>query len=68
DSRLGQGDALMDFTVPAGDGRTLAWLYEHADVVHRAMNGDGDTDIRLRVPAERRERVIAHLRKAGIAV
>lgn len=68
DARLGQADTLLEFAVPAHDGRTLAWLYEEGDVLERTVNEAGDTGVRLRIPGEKRERLVAMLRKAGIAV
>ncbi len=68
DNRLGEADALLQLTIPARDGRTLAWLYEEADVLERSTNAEGDTDVRLRIPSEKRERLVAQLRKAGIAI
>ena len=66
DARLGSADALLDVTVPAGDGRTLAWLYTEADVVSRVAIESGDTKLSLRIPSERRERLLAALKKAGV--
>ena len=68
DARLGTADAILDITVPAHDGRTLAWLYEEADVLSRAADAVGDTQLKLRVPSEKRERLLGQLRKAGVAV
>ncbi len=68
DNRLGQADALLQLTIPARDGRTLAWLYEEADVLERSTNAQGDTDLSLRIPSEKRERLVTLLRKAGIAI
>ena len=68
DNRLGQADALLQLTIPARDGRTLAWLYEEADVLERATNAQGDTELSLRIPSEKRERLVTLLRKAGIAI
>jgi len=68
DARLGQADALLEITIPAQDGRTLAWLYEEGDVLARSTSQSGDTDVRLRVPSEKRDRLVAMLRKAGIAI
>ena len=68
DKRLGNADALLRLTIPASDGRTLAWLYEEADVLERSTNDEGDTDLQLRIPSEKRERLVALLRKAGIAI
>ena len=68
DARLGQADTLLELTVPARDGRTLAWLYEEADVITRTSNDDGDTCLQLRIPSEKRDRLVAQLRKAGVVI
>lgn len=68
DARLGLADAILDVVVPASDGRTLAWLYEEADVINRQPNSDGDTQLRLRIPSEKRERLLAQLTKAGVRI
>jgi GTPase len=66
DKRLGLADALIEIVVPAGDGRTLAWLYAEADVLARVSDETGDIRVTLRVPSEKRERLIGRLRKAGV--
>ena len=68
DARLGKADAILDIIVPARDGRTLAWLYEEADVLSRSADEAGNTQLKLRVPSEKRERLLGQLRKAGVAV
>ena len=68
DARLGAADAVIDLVVPAADGRTLAWLYTEADVLTRETDDAGDTRLRLRIPSEKRDRLIGQLKKAGIAV
>ena len=68
DVRLGAADGLLDVVVPASDGRTLAWLYEETDVISRGANADGDSLLQLRIPSEKLERLVAQLRKAGVAV
>jgi GTP-binding protein HflX len=68
DARLSRSDAIIDCTIPGTDGRTLAWLYENAEVVTRTEGEDGDIRLRLRVPSERKERIVGQLRKSGISV
>ena len=68
DARLGTADALIDVTVSASDGRTLAWLYTEADVLSRFADATGDTHLSLRIPSERRERLLSQLKKAGVVV
>ena len=68
EGRLGEGDAILDVDVPAGDGRTLAWLHAEADVLARVLDEHGTTRVTVRIPAETRERFLGRLRKAGVAV
>lgn len=68
DSRLGQADTVLELIIPARDGRTLAWLYEEGDVLSRTANEAGDTRVTLRIPSEKRDRLVAMLRKSGIAI
>ena len=68
DARLGAADSFVDLVVPAADGRTLAWLYTEADVLTRETDDAGDTRLRLRIPSEKRDRLVGQLKKAGIAV
>ncbi|HYF89573.1 GTPase HflX [Azospirillum sp.] len=46
DRRLSQGKRLMELDIPASDGRTLAWLYDHGQVLDRR---DEEDRVRLRV-------------------
>jgi GTPase len=66
DARLSLGDSVLEFVVPAGDGKTLAWLYTEGDILTRVTDELGDTTFRFRVGREQRDRVVGHLRKAGV--
>ncbi len=66
--RLGQNDELLDIVVPGQLGALIAWLYENTDVMTRTSADDGALHVRLRIASEKKDRVIAHLRKAGIRV
>ncbi|MGQ0673621.1 MAG: GTPase HflX [Hyphomicrobium sp.] len=68
DRRLGTGDTLMTLTVPAHEGRLLAWLHQNTDVVERQTDETGDQRVRLRVPSEKLERLKGQLRQAGLSV
>lgn len=68
EEHLGEGDAILDITVPPGDGRTLAWLHSEAEVLSRDTAEDGATRVTVRIPAETRERFLGRLRKSGVAV
>jgi GTP-binding protein HflX len=68
DARLGAGDEILDMTIPSGDGALLHWLYENTDVMSRENAETGDILLRLRVPGEKKARVIGQLRRSGITV
>ncbi len=68
DTRLGAHDAVLNLQIPASDGRLLAWLHENTEILERIDGEDGTVSLRLRVPGEKRDRVIGQLRKAKIPV
>jgi GTPase len=67
DQRLGKGDETFDLLVPAAAGRLLNWLYENCAVVTRETDEDGNLRCRVRVASEKKERLLAQLRSAGIS-
>jgi GTP-binding protein HflX len=67
DTRLGKADEVLTLTLPAHEGRLLAWLHENADVI--AQDSDGDVIVtRLRIASEKKIRLIQQLKGAGIAL
>ena len=53
DARLAAGMVVGDYVIPTGDGASLAWLYEHGEVIARS---DAEEAIRVTVrlsPADR---------------
>ncbi|WP_291160249.1 GTPase HflX [Hyphomicrobium sp.] len=68
DERLGAFDEILDVILPGSNGALLHWLHETCDVLAREARKDGNIELRLRVPSEKKDRVIGHLRKAGISV
>ncbi len=68
DTRLGATDQIIDVIVPGSAGALLNWLHETADVLTREARKDGSIELRLRIPSEKKERVIGQLRKNGISV
>lgn len=68
DSRLGASDEIVDVVIPGRHGSLIHWLHETCDVLAREARRDGSIEFRLRVPGEKKDRVIGHLRKNGIAV
>lgn len=68
DARLGASDEILDVIVPGSAGALLNWLHETCDVLAREARKDGSVELRLRVPSEKKDRVIGQLRKNGISV
>jgi GTP-binding protein HflX len=68
DIRLGRADEIVDLVVPAHEGRLINWLYEEAEVLDRAETDAGDVRVRVRIAAEKRERLNAQVRRAGVAL
>ena len=68
DARLGTADEILDIVVPGHFGALIAWLYENADVMSRTDADDGALHMRLRLASEKKDRIIGHLRKAGVRV
>ena len=68
DGELSAGDEALDLIVPGSKGALLNWLHETCDVLAREARRDGSIELRLRVPAEKKDRVIGQLRKAGLKV
>jgi GTPase len=67
DRRLGRGDTILELIVPAHEGRILNWLYEEAEVLAREALESGEVRVRVRIAAEKKERLMAHVRRAGAA-
>jgi GTP-binding protein HflX len=68
DRRLGAADDVLTLTIPAHEGRLLAWLHANADVLAREETDGAAVRLKVRVAAEARGRLMAQLGKAGIAV
>lgn len=66
DSRLGQGDEIMTVTVPAKEGRLIAWLHEHGDVLEQASDEEGTVTARVRIASEKKLRLMHELKRAGL--
>jgi GTP-binding protein HflX len=54
--------------IPAHEGRLINWLYEEAEVLAREALDNGETRARVRVAAEKKERLLAQVRRAGAAL
>ena len=68
DSRLSVADEILDVIIPGSLGALLNWLHETCDVLAREARKDGSIELRLRIPSEKKERVVGQLRKAGLQV
>lgn len=66
DARLGQGDEILTLSLPAHDGRLIAWLHENADVLHQDANEEGEIVVRVRIASEKKIRLVQQLERAGI--
>jgi GTP-binding protein HflX len=68
DRRLGQGDIVLELLIPADGGKLVNWLYEETEVLDREALATGEMRVRVRVAAEKRERLMAQARQAGVPV
>ena len=68
DAKLGAGDEVMTLTLPANQGRLLAWMHENADVLAQETGDDGAIVTRVRIASEKKMRLIRQLRDAGLPV
>ncbi len=68
DGQLSAADEILDVIVPGSKGALLNWLHETCDVLAREGRKDGNVELRLRVPSEKKARVVGQLRKAGLNV
>jgi GTP-binding protein HflX len=68
DTRGGRGDEVMDLVIPAHEGRLINWLYEEAEVLNRQALETGEVLARVRVAAEKKQRLVAQARRAGAAL
>jgi GTP-binding protein HflX len=58
ENKLARGRSLFRVVVAPEDGQGLHWLYENAEVLNRAAQPDGTTEILLRIAPEKIERLI----------
>ena len=68
DTQLGAADETLDLIIPGSKGALLNWLHETCDVIAREARKDGSIEVRIRVPSEKKARVIGQLRKNGVKV
>lgn len=58
EDRITQSRVVLEVEVPAEDGAALAWLHETCEVLDRHAQPDGSTQLIVRLPRERTERVM----------
>jgi GTP-binding protein HflX len=68
DSRLGRGDEVLDLVIPGEQGRLINWLYEETELLERKDLATGEVRARVRIAAEKKERLLAQIRRAGAVV
>ncbi|MGF1606882.1 MAG: GTPase HflX [Rhodothalassiaceae bacterium] len=56
DQRLGADDTVVTVHLPPGDGRALAWLHAHGDVLQSETEADGHQAVTVRLAAVDRAR------------
>ena len=66
DARLGVADDILNLTLPAHEGRLLAWLHQNADVIEQRTEEDGAIVARVRIASEKRMRLVQQLQRAGL--
>jgi GTP-binding protein HflX len=67
DARLGVHDRTMTIVLPATAGRLLHWLHENAQVMSRQTDAEGAVTCTIRIAAEKQPRLVAELKRAGMA-
>jgi GTP-binding protein HflX len=68
DARLGKADVVLSLLVPASEGRLMHWIHENAEVLERTVLDNGDIACRIRIASEKKDRLLARLRAAGLEV
>ncbi len=57
EEKLAEKRVMIAVEVPPGDGRGLAWLHAHAEVLAREIRDDGGSNLKIRVAPERLDEV-----------
>ena len=66
DRRLGAADEVVALTLPAHEGRLLAWLHQNADVIDQSSDDAGGIAVRVRIASEKKMRLVQELQRAGL--
>ncbi len=67
DARLGASDEIVTVPIKAGDGKLRAWLHENADIVATEEKEDGSSIFTVRIPADKKGRLMGRLGKTNQA-
>jgi GTP-binding protein HflX len=59
EARLAQGRRTIDLDIDGADGRSVHWLYEHAEVMSRRDDPDGRVHMKVRAGPETMARIIS---------
>jgi GTPase len=68
DAHLGHADAIVEVLIPPHEGRLVNWLYEESEVLAREDLDTGEVKAKVRIAAEKKERLNAQARRAGAAL
>jgi GTP-binding protein HflX len=68
DARLGAGDEVVALSIPAEQGRLIAWLHENGDVLAQETDDAGLTALTVRIASEKKARLMRQLQTAGLAI
>jgi GTP-binding protein HflX len=67
EARLGEGQDVIELTLPPSAGRLAHWLHENAEVLDRTPVRSGGTRFRVRIDRAKRARLDAQLATAGLS-
>jgi GTP-binding protein HflX len=59
EARLAQGRRTIDLDIDGADGRSVHWLYEHAEVMSRRDTPDGRVHMKVRAGPETMARILS---------
>jgi GTP-binding protein HflX len=65
EAQLAARRVTLDLVVDAADGAAVSWLYRHAEVMNKALRGDGALAITVRADPVNAEKVRAKFDRPG---
>lgn len=68
DARLGVADEIVTLSIPAQEGRLIAWLYENGDVLSKEADSEGLVAFKVRIASEKKARLKRQLESAGLSL